>query len=76
MTRQHTYKFTVQWTGNTGKGTSDYKDHERSHTIIVDHLTLHSGATKQNTILKNFCWLPFHRATCYGTSIYVRWMAL
>jgi organic hydroperoxide reductase OsmC/OhrA len=35
MNRQHKYSLTVRWTGNTGKGTSNYKAFERSHTIIV-----------------------------------------
>ncbi len=29
----HLYKATITWTGNTGKGTSDYRGYERSHTI-------------------------------------------
>ena len=36
MNKQHHYKLTVKWTGNTGKGTSDYKAFERSHTVFVD----------------------------------------
>ncbi len=36
MNGQHNYQLTVQWTGNTGTGTSGYKDYERSHAIIVD----------------------------------------
>lgn len=32
----HTYKIYVEWTGNLGKGTSDYKSYNRNHTIITD----------------------------------------
>jgi organic hydroperoxide reductase OsmC/OhrA len=32
----HHYKATIIWTGNTGKGTSNYRTYERSHTISVD----------------------------------------
>ena len=33
MNKLHNYTLAVQWTGNTGKGTSDYRHYERSHTI-------------------------------------------
>jgi organic hydroperoxide reductase OsmC/OhrA len=35
MKKEHHYEATVQWTGNTGTGTQDYKSYERSHTISV-----------------------------------------
>ncbi len=34
--KNHTYKLTVQWTGNIGTGTSTYKNFERSHNILID----------------------------------------
>ena len=36
MERQHNYKTVVEWTGNMGVGTSNYKKYERSHTVSVD----------------------------------------
>ncbi len=33
MKKEHHYTATVQWTGNTGTGTKDYKSYERSHLI-------------------------------------------
>ncbi|UOB17049.1 OsmC family protein [Abyssalbus ytuae] len=33
MNREHNYSLTVHWTGNSGKGTSGYKEFERSHVI-------------------------------------------
>jgi organic hydroperoxide reductase OsmC/OhrA len=36
MTGQHTYKLTIKWTGSNGKGTSDYRSYERSHSILID----------------------------------------
>ena len=36
MSEQHNYKLTVKWTGNKGTGTSNYKEYERSHSILVD----------------------------------------
>ena len=31
----HTYTVSVQWTGNTGRGTQNYTAYERAHTIQV-----------------------------------------
>ncbi len=39
MSKPHHYKLTVQWTGNRGTGTSDYKAFERSHTVSVNGKT-------------------------------------
>lgn len=37
MSGQHNYKLTVKWTGNNGKGTSSYREFERSHSILVEN---------------------------------------
>ncbi len=37
MKNQHNYTLKVKWTGNTGTGTSGYKDYERSHSILVEN---------------------------------------
>lgn len=37
MSKKHHYKTTIQWTGNTGTGTSNYRNYERSHTISVEN---------------------------------------
>lgn len=39
MNGQHNYSLTVKWTGNTGTGTSNYKEFERNHSIFVAHKT-------------------------------------
>ena len=36
MEKLHRYALTVEWTGNTGKGTIDYRSYERSHLISID----------------------------------------
>lgn len=36
MTRQHHYKVTIKWTGNKGKGTTDYRSFGREHTISIN----------------------------------------
>lgn len=35
--RSHSYKVTVQWTGNRGSGTSGYKAYGRDHLIQAGH---------------------------------------
>lgn len=39
MEKQHSYKTTIQWTGNKETGTDSYNNYERSHQIINDHKT-------------------------------------
>lgn len=36
MQKNHFYSLKLQWTGNSGTGTSDYRAYERSHSILVD----------------------------------------
>jgi organic hydroperoxide reductase OsmC/OhrA len=35
--KKHNYTLTVKWTGNRGRGTSGYKEFERSHAILIDN---------------------------------------
>jgi organic hydroperoxide reductase OsmC/OhrA len=35
MKKEHYYNATIQWTGNTGDGTSNYRSYERTHTISI-----------------------------------------
>ena len=34
--KEHTYKTSLTWTGNTGKGTADYRAYQRNYTIQID----------------------------------------
>jgi organic hydroperoxide reductase OsmC/OhrA len=36
VAREHHYAVTVQWTGNTGTGTSGYRDYARAHEISAE----------------------------------------
>ena len=36
MAKPHIYHLTIKWTGNTGEGTSNYQQYERSHLISAD----------------------------------------
>lgn len=35
--KEHLYKISIEWTGNKGKGTSNYQSYERSHSISVEN---------------------------------------
>ena len=37
MSKQHRYKATITWTGNSGRGTQSYKSYERSHAIAIEN---------------------------------------
>jgi organic hydroperoxide reductase OsmC/OhrA len=45
MNAQHNYKLTLKWTGNTGTGTSNYREYERSHSIILENKPDISGSS-------------------------------
>jgi organic hydroperoxide reductase OsmC/OhrA len=36
MEKEHNYAVKIEWTGNKGSGTDDYRNYERSHTISVE----------------------------------------
>ena len=40
MSKKHTYAITIEWTGNLGTGTSNYKTYERRHTISAENKTI------------------------------------
>jgi organic hydroperoxide reductase OsmC/OhrA len=35
MSREHSYSISVRWTGNTGAGTSSFRDYKRDHEICA-----------------------------------------
>jgi organic hydroperoxide reductase OsmC/OhrA len=41
----HHYQVTIQWTGNTGSGTSHYQQYERSHTIQSEGKPIIEGSS-------------------------------
>lgn len=45
MQKEHGYQITINWTGNRGSGTSDYKSYERSHTISHEGKTVIEGSS-------------------------------
>ncbi len=36
MNRDHHYRATIVWTGNTGEGTTSYRSYDRSHRIEIE----------------------------------------
>jgi organic hydroperoxide reductase OsmC/OhrA len=45
MARQHSYTVTVTWKGNTGTGTSGYREYERSHEISASQKSTIAGSS-------------------------------
>lgn len=41
----HTYAITLQWTGNTGSGTTDYRAYSRDHLISIDNKVTIAGSS-------------------------------
>jgi organic hydroperoxide reductase OsmC/OhrA len=37
MNKEHHYNLEIEWTGNTGSGTQNYKTYERSHVLRKDN---------------------------------------
>jgi organic hydroperoxide reductase OsmC/OhrA len=44
MQREHKYSINLRWTGNTGKGTSDYRSYRRDHEISAPGKALIPGS--------------------------------
>ena len=36
MSKEHSYKARITWTGNTGKGTASYREYQRNHSIEIE----------------------------------------
>jgi len=45
MKGQHNYTVTVKWTGNTGSGTDNYLNYERSHSIDIEEKKTIAGSS-------------------------------
>lgn len=56
--REHRYRVTVDWTGNTGAGTADYRAYERSHDIRVAGKPQIAGSADPAFRGDPACWNP------------------
>lgn len=43
--KTHNYNATINWTGNKGTGTDNYKNYERNHTISIDNKPIILGSS-------------------------------
>lgn len=43
--KEHTYQSVIEWTGNKGSGTDNYKNYERSHTISIENKPTIEGSS-------------------------------
>jgi organic hydroperoxide reductase OsmC/OhrA len=56
--KDHHYKATINWTGNTGAGTKDYRSYERSHTIHIDDKADIAGSSDPGFRGDRSCYSP------------------
>lgn len=45
MMKEHKYQAVITWTGNLGKGTSSYREYERSHSIEIEGKKVIEGSS-------------------------------
>lgn len=43
--KEHRYQSKIEWTGNKGSGTDNYKNYERSHNIIIENKPIILGTS-------------------------------
>ncbi|APU14379.1 OsmC family protein [Actinoalloteichus fjordicus] len=58
MPREHHYEVAVSWTGNTGAGTSGYRDYERSHDVASAGLPVIEGSADPAFVGDPSRWNP------------------
>ncbi|WP_184545315.1 OsmC family protein [Mucilaginibacter sp. FT3.2] len=56
--KDHHYKTTITWTGNTGAGTKDYRSYERAHTIAIEGKQDISGSSDPSFRGDKSCYSP------------------
>ncbi len=45
MDKEHPYKTSIVWTGNTGEGTKNYSSYERSYKLSINGKTIIEGSS-------------------------------
>jgi organic hydroperoxide reductase OsmC/OhrA len=58
MARRHSYAVTTTWTGNTGTGTTGYRDYERAHHISAFGKPTISGSSDPSFRGDRTRWSP------------------
>ena len=58
MTKIHHYTLALQWTGNQGRGTNNYRSYNRSHTIAINGKTVIQGSSDPSFMGDPACHNP------------------
>ncbi len=58
MAKDHKYHLQIEWTGNTGVGTREYKSYERSHTISSEGKPTLQGSADPAFLGDLHAWNP------------------
>jgi organic hydroperoxide reductase OsmC/OhrA len=56
--KNHSYAVDLRWTGNTGSGTSSYRDYERSHELSAAGKMPIAGSSDPDFRGDPTCWNP------------------
>lgn len=55
---QHHYALTVEWTGNRGEGTANYRAYDRDHDVRAEHLPTIAGSSDKAFRGNSTRWNP------------------
>ncbi len=69
----HHYKIKMEWTGNLGSGTSNYRTYSRNHTIQGDHKQLIQGSSDPSFLGDNTRYNPEELFVSALSSCHMLW---
>jgi organic hydroperoxide reductase OsmC/OhrA len=72
-TKEHRYRPTILWTGNTGTGTSSYQAYERAHIISMPGKTDIAGSSDQNFRGDASRWNPEDLLVASAATCHMLW---
>jgi organic hydroperoxide reductase OsmC/OhrA len=73
MAREHRYRSTVVWTGNTGAGTADYKAYERAHLISAPGKAEIAGSSDKSFRGDATRWNPEELLVASASTCHMLW---
>jgi organic hydroperoxide reductase OsmC/OhrA len=71
--REHRYRSTVVWTGNTGAGTADYKAYERAHLISAPGKAEIAGSSDKSFRGDATRWNPEELLVASASTCHMLW---
>jgi organic hydroperoxide reductase OsmC/OhrA len=71
--KQHRYRSTVTWTGNTGAGTANYKAYERAHVIAAPGKGEIAGSSDANFRGDASRWNPEDMFVASASTCHMLW---